>query len=558
MTGHRALAGHARQWRTSRWIAVGVAGLLAGAGLIGGHPAVAGDAQTGDRSASPAVTAAVQVTDNPRPSRAHSSPQLARNPTNGELVIVESEVRHDFACVVRISIDDGRSWFPGGDIHEDPWTQCSQKPINGPYATLTFDPDGVLYVAFYANDPAYADDEFLPLHIFLARSEDGGRTFETNFVFEAPEPVTENRGLHNNDRPMVAVDHSHPSNVYVAWMGRGGEDDDKPTKALVAASRDGGRTFGEPVDVSDERGAYQPRPAVDPDGTLHVIFPIGLGAVPEGTDPFQVARTVYHRRSTDGGQTWSEPVEVDAGNAGFFGGRKYVLAADQNDGTLYAAWYAHEDTHFDPAVEDVDIFLRSSTDGGQTWSDRVTINDDADEDRHINHYNPGISIAPNGRVDVAWYDFRNSPYPERFPDEFSPPFNHDGFQDVYYSYSTDGGQTWAPNMRITDRIINREIGVWSNNVHSHMSVGIASSDDGAYVAWQDSRNGDRDSQAEDVYFATARHERPAGAAGAGAPNWVLFAVGGAALVLGMGLAMLIAWAVTRRGGVATANAPDRA
>ncbi|HEX2028142.1 MAG TPA: sialidase family protein [Nitriliruptorales bacterium] len=470
---------------------------------------------------------------------------MAVNPTNDELVVVESEVRSGFGCNVHISSDGGRSWFRGGDLHQEPWTECSRKPINGPYATLAFDQEGVLYVAFYASDPAHAQDEMLPIHIFLARSEDGGRTFETNFVFQAPEPVTEDRGLHNNDRPMVAVDQSDPSNVYVSWMGRGGEDDEKPTKALVAASHDGGRSFGDPVDVSDERGAYQARPAVTPDGTLHVIFPIGLGAIPEGTDPFRVARTVYHRRSTDGGETWSDPVEVDEGNAGFFGGRKFVLAADQDEGTLYAVWYANHDPLFEPAEEDVDIFLRRSTDGGETWSDRMVLNDEADDERHINHYDPGISIAPNGRVDVAWYDFRNSPYPERFPDGFTAPFNHDGYQDVYYTWSDDGGQTWAPNVRISDRIINREIGVWSNNVHSHMSVGIASTDEGVHFAWQDTRNGDDDLQAEDVYAASAYHEAPDD--DTTTPSELsLAAAGGSGLLLGMGVAMMIAWAVTRR------------
>ena len=38
------------------------------------------------------ATAAVQVTSNPAPVRGHSSPQIARNPTNGELVIAEADI----------------------------------------------------------------------------------------------------------------------------------------------------------------------------------------------------------------------------------------------------------------------------------------------------------------------------------------------------------------------------------------------------------------------------------------------------------------------------------
>ena len=45
-----------------------------------------------DGDAKPVVTAAVQVTANPHPTRAHSSPQIVRNPETDELVIVETDV----------------------------------------------------------------------------------------------------------------------------------------------------------------------------------------------------------------------------------------------------------------------------------------------------------------------------------------------------------------------------------------------------------------------------------------------------------------------------------
>lgn len=511
----------------------------------------AGAVAQGRAEDAPSVAAAVQVTQDPNSTRAHSSPQLAVNPTNGELVIVESEVRHEFSCDVHISTDEGRTWSRGGSIHLDPWTECSRKTINGPYATLAFDQEGVLYVAFYASDPKYAAEEALPLHIFLARSEDGGRTFETNFVWRSPEPVEEDEGLHNNDRPMVAVDETDPSNVYVGWMQRGVSGE--KSKALVAASNDGGRSFDEPVDLTDDRGGYQPRLAVTPDGTLHAIYPIGLTGIPEGEDPFKVVRTLYHRRSTDGGKTWSERVEVDHGNSNFFGGRKFLLAADDDEGNLYAVWYANPEPHFDPVKEDVDIFLRVSEDGGKTWSERRVLNDEP-PDRLVNHYDPGISVAPNGRIDVAWYDFRNSPYPERFPDGFAPPFNHDGFQDVYYTWSTDGGQTFHPNVKINDRIINREIGVWSNNIHSHMSVGIASTDNAAYFAWQDTRNGNDENQAEDVYFAPAYHSADTAVTEDPKLMWAIIG-SGVALAIG-GVVLLIGTRMARKGREEPKTVPE--
>ena len=100
------------------------------------------------------------------------------------------------------------------------------------------------------------------------------------------------------------------------------------------------------------------------------------------------------------------------------------------------------------------------------------------------------------------------------------------------------GRTGAE--RISDRLIDRNIGVWSNNTHIHGNVGIASSEDSAYFAWQDSRNGNAATNAEDIYFASVKLQgaAPADAEDDGAPAWILI---GAGTAIGMGLAMALAY-----------------
>jgi hypothetical protein len=44
--------------------------------------------------------------------------------------------------------------------------------------------------------------------------------------------------------------------------------------------------------------------------------------------------------------------------------------------------------------------------------------------------------------------------------------------------------------------------VWSDNVDSRFNVGIASSEEIAHIAWQDSRNGRAETNSEDVYMAS--------------------------------------------------------
>lgn len=499
----------------------------------------------GQGTGTPTVTAAVQVTDNADATRAHSSPQIAVSPTTGTLAIVSSEVRTKRTCDIHLSVDDGRSWFEGASPMLEPFTDCSGYAINGPYATIAYDSEGTLLVALVANDPEFSDlpRPDRPRSVFLARSTDDGRSFDTTIVYEAPEGVTEDPRT-NNQRPMVVVDPNDSDNVYVSWLQRGV---DTGHRALIAASTDGGETFEQPAQLSDDddHGGYQARVAVDHEGTVHAIFPSAGYADPSPDEP--IVRPTFYTRSTDGGETWAEVTEIDEGNAGFSFNRKHELAADPDAGTLYAVWYGHDDPRAERPDDDSDIFVRTSTDGGDTWSDRVVVNDDEGD---AMQYNPGIAVAPDGRVDLAWLDFRNSPVPEGE----GAVGNDGGFQDVYYANSTDQGQSWSDNVRVSDRLIDRRIGVWSNNMHSHTNVGIATTDDVVYMTWQDSRAGDEVTQAEDVYFATVRlsgAEEAAATTPAGVPWWL---VAGAALLLGMGIAAVIAGAFARRSGRAPATA----
>jgi hypothetical protein len=160
-----------------------VLGKVAGvavATLVAGAVAWATPGAAQGRAGRPSVTAAVQVTDNPDPNRAHTTPQMAVHPRTGEIVIGSAEVRAKKTCDIHISVDGGRRWFPGGDPMMKPYTDCSQQATNGPYITFQFTPDGMLWAAFMGSDPKYAvlsNRADTPRHVFVARSEDSGRTW---------------------------------------------------------------------------------------------------------------------------------------------------------------------------------------------------------------------------------------------------------------------------------------------------------------------------------------------------------------------------------------------
>lgn len=492
------------------------------------------------------ATGAVQVTNDPAPLRSHSSPQIAVNPKNGELVVVESDVRGNRACTVHISTDRGRSWFAGGDPMTKPFNDCGFYAEYGPLASLTFASDGTLYVAFVASDFLNRVRNSTPRHLFLARSSDSGRTFTTTRVFEAPDG-NQDRGL--NKGATLAVDPNNSQRVYVGWrQGVFAADAKEKLKSVVAASLDGGRTFGAPVDLTDERGADFPALAVDKAGTVHAVYWIrtALGPAP-ATPP---VRPITYRHSTDQGKTWSPPVDIDPGNVS--AGHPPLLAADPKTSDIYMVWNANAEVQNTVAgySGDLDAFLRVSHDGGKTWSDRVVL---SDETVKANQYEPGIAIAPNGTVHVAWYDFRNSPTNLLVTTGHS---GDTGISDVYYTSSSDHGTTFSPPIRVNDRGIDRSKGVWSNNIDSKFNVGVAATDKEAFFAWQDTRNALGETGSEDIYTSSVPlAPETVGNSDSGIPGWTLLLTG----LFGLGLGVVVAWLLFRRqpAGVAPQGAPIR-
>ena len=89
-----------------------------------------------------------------------------------------------------------------------------------------------------------------------------------------------------------------------------------------------------------------------------------------------------------------------------------------------------------------DIFALNSTNGGQTWSAPVKVNDDSigdgkDHDMVWGAYNE------MGNMVVTWRDRRNSP---------DTGFWNAGY-DFYYATSSDNGQTFSANQKISTQFI---------------------------------------------------------------------------------------------------------
>jgi hypothetical protein len=235
--------------------------------------------------------------------------------------------------------------------------------------------------------------------------------------------------------------------------------------------------------------------------------------------------------STDGGRTWAQDVEIARADDA----SEPMPLYDRERGRFHVVWHDNRDN-------ELDVYYSSSADGAQ-WSTPKLLNDDMRGTRVGQHY-PRIAMSPNGRIDVAWYDWRDDPFP--------PPTvgtgqtlrlftNRGRMASVYMTSSRDGGETWAANVKVNDTPIDRTIGTWINNIDVMSPVAIASDDRGAVVAWSDTRNGNSISQAQDIFTATVTFGEAAAAR-----RVTSLQAGLAGALFGLGLAMCLAVLLVRR------------
>jgi Neuraminidase (sialidase) len=201
--------------------------------------------------------------------------------------------------------------------------------------------------------------------------------------------------------------------------------------------------------------------------------------------------------STDHGKTWTvKSIDDSPVTCGSRDRCQWIPegTVDPKTGNIYVV-FAQADTN----NSDTNIWFKASSDGGRTWSDRKKLNDDT---TNLDQYFPGVSVAPNGRIDVAWLDFRNDTL-------FQPAatFMTELYWDVYHSSSTDGGRTWTKNVRVSDRSMHRNEGYTLSSQYGLMGpAGVASTDGAAHFAWADSRRGSVQTPTEDYYFTSVVYD----------------------------------------------------
>jgi len=497
------------------------------------------------------VTSAVNATrEDVNPNRTYAAPVIAVDPANADhLVAVAAEVRSR-GCGFLRSSDGGRTWNrpETSPAHKD-YPFCFQTETGPAQAVVAFGRDGTVYYAYAGWDVGDTLSDWAigqgggwrgNVSVILSRSTDLGETWETTVVRKA-------RGLvgdaQENNRPVstLAVDTSGPQDVvHVGWKASF-RDRNRPMSAI---SRDGGRTFSEPIDLTgghfEDESVRQglakaakmertpavaaidfswPDLTVDGEGNLYAVWAARLLRGPQLDNS-----GTYLSRSSDGGRTFTVRELSPLPEVFYYPVLKWSAQGGPK-GTLHLV-YEKEGPQRATWVQD--IFHIRSLDQGDTWSKAVTLNDDGEPAKLVGQFHPNMAIAPNGRVDVAWWDFRND--------------GGNFANDVYLTSSQDNGTNWSPNVRVTDRSIGRRIGVWYGNSDIRQAPGMIATKNTTVIAWDDTRNGDETTQSQDIYSAVAQF----GALEPGTPEAAQYGLAVASGVAAFGLLFLALVASRKR------------
>ncbi|MFQ6114920.1 MAG: dockerin type I domain-containing protein, partial [bacterium] len=314
--------------------------------------------------------------------------------------------------------------------------------------------------------------------VCYSRSTDGGETWEDSIVLS----LIDN---HESFQQDITVEHN---NVYVVWFDLSSGQE---SGIYLRKSTNGGGTWTniEPVALSgpDYFDYYRPAIAAK-DSEVFVAF--GKNVEQDGMLKF--------KKSTDYGETWSQEIHIsDRAVSGHWA--KMVL----NSVGLYVAYQ-----------NGLSIWCNRSTDWGDTWSDDIFI---SDMEGSIAQW-PSIAADDNGGVYISWFDYKYSPYPwtgdiflrrstdngETWDSIMILTNNHlchesdvcadkhsvltvwrddrydDLHSEIYGRRSKDQGASWLPEQRLT------------NAPYQSYDPRIITSSSWVHMVWSDARDGRAD------------------------------------------------------------------
>ena len=345
---------------------------------------------------------------------------IAVNPTNPSNVVTMATLRPQVAAglSVNVTFSGGRTWARrvAGSTTSDPLGSicCDEQ--------LAWDRFGNLWLTYLSETT---------FDVVVAVSTDGGMSFAK---------VVD---LGTGDQPSIAAG---ANTVWVSYTGKGKQIQASGAR-VTGLGRFSAFTSPESVLGPGGNGDYGDT-AVGPRGQLLVTYQKsenGQGGTdiytaedPDGLGPagFNAPVLVAHSRVGGFDRIPAEPdrtIDAEANLA-------WDRSGGAHNGRVYLVWTQESPNE----SNNTDIELQYSDDNGSTWSPAVKLNDDHTAN---SQYLPAIALdQTTGNLALSWYDARNDLGTGGSGDTDGTP--NDDFQ-IWGTYSTNGGTTFAPNFQIS-------------------------------------------------------------------------------------------------------------
>jgi hypothetical protein len=251
-------------------------------------------------------------------------------------------------------------------------------------------------------------------------------TVNDSHTFYVAKKIT---GGSSPQMPAAAVDSAGNINVVCDNFSQGKFD------VFFLRSSDNGASWSQAVNISSSDGYSEyPDIAVDNAGNIGVFWGDNTSGISE----------IYFKRSTDGGTSWSQAVNI-SGNSGYSDQPDAVV---DDSGNIDVVWY-------DSTPGNSEIFFSRSTDNGASWSQAVNISNSP-----AISVRPDIAVAAGGNISVVWMDVIS------------------GYWQIFFSRSTDNGDTWSQPKKISY--------LWGNSYLPYIAVDNAGN---LNVAWENDNFG---------------------------------------------------------------------
>jgi hypothetical protein len=285
----------------------------------------------------------------------------------------------DPAAMIQVSHDGGRSFGPPRPLNPNP------EKVAAPYQIdlqVKANAAGSVYVSYLDGKDTV-----------VQRSDDFGETWS--------DTTAANVGIQASwtDKVGLAV---QGSDVYVSFSDG--------QKYFVSASHDGGQSFT-PVQInkrtSDTGWTLTSGGAIDSKGNIYFSW-VGIHKSGNASGP----QDVFLTKSTDGGQTWSYiflardlppgPRCLEFSCGWDFWGPQMVVSVDSAN-NVYVAYNAGLVDQGPPY-----LWFQTSTNGGATWTARKVVHTDGLSSAF--HLFPAIAGGGGGEVHVSWMDNRKGQF----------------------------------------------------------------------------------------------------------------------------------------------------